>query len=511
MVTTEGARQPDLAPVAAVVVDSGLAHLDRTFEYAVPPELAEAAAPGARVRVRFAGRDLDGFVVERLAQGHHPGPLSPLRRVVSPEPVLTHEILAVCRATAERYAGVLGDVLRLAIPPRHAAAERALADEPPAAPPLGAPLPGPFTAYPAGSSFLRRLATGEAPRAAWLALPCQPRERDWPAALAVAAATALAAGRGALLVVPDHRDVSRVDRALTEVLGRGRHVRLTADQGPQARYTAWLKVLRGHVRCVVGNRAATFAPVRDLGLVAWWDDGDDLLREPRAPYPHVGEVLRIRAEQTGAAVLAGGFARSVEVQRLVERGELADVRAAAHVARAAAARVVVAGEGQDAERDGPAAYAHLPSAAWRAARAALETGPVLVQVPRRGYQPSLSCGTCREPVRCAACHGPIAVAAAGVDPRCRWCETRFDSGSFECPGCGGIRVRSAVVGARRTAEEIGRAFPGALVVTSGGGQVHASVPARPALVIATPGSRTGSRRRVCRDLAARRVGPARPA
>jgi len=488
MATTDAADQPDLAPVAEVVVDSGLAHLDRTFEYAVPPELAETAVPGARVRVRFAGRDLDAFVVERLAAGHHGGPLSPLRRVVSPEPVLTPELLALCRATADRYAGVLGDVLRLAIPARHAAAERALAGEAAAHEPPAAPGPGPWTAYPAGPSFLRRVASGEAPRAAWQALPCQPRERDWPTALAVAAATAVAAGRGALLVVPDHRDVARVDRALTDLLGRGRHVRLTADQGPQARYTAWLKVLRGHVRCVVGNRAATFAPVRNLGLVAWWDDGDDLLREPRAPYPHVGEVLRIRAEQAGAAVLAGGFARSVQVQLLVEQGALANVEATTRAVRAAGPRVVVAGEGHDAERDGPAAHAHLPPTAWRAAREALERGPVLVQVPRRGYLPALACDACRAPVRCTRCHGPVAVGGAGVRPRCRWCEAGFDMRTFECPACGGTRVRSSVVGARRTAEEIGRAFPGALVVTSGAGHVHASVSARPALVIATPGA-----------------------
>ena len=145
---------------------------------------------------------------------------------------------------------------------------------------------------------------------------------DWPAALAVAAGTALAAGRGALIVVPDHRDVDRVDAALKAVLGTGRHVRLTAGQGPQARYTAWLKLLRGHVRCVVGTRAAMFAPVRDLGLVAWWDDGDDLLTEPRAPYPHVREVLALRARTEGAALLSGGFTRTTAVQRWVEAGEV---------------------------------------------------------------------------------------------------------------------------------------------------------------------------------------------
>ena len=71
-------------PVAAVVVDTGLPHLDRVFEYAVPAELAQAAQAGCRVRVRFAGRDLDGFVVERRQQPEHPGRLAPVRRVVSP-------------------------------------------------------------------------------------------------------------------------------------------------------------------------------------------------------------------------------------------------------------------------------------------------------------------------------------------------------------------------------------------------------------------------------------------
>ncbi len=500
-------------PVAAVVVDTGLPHLDRVFEYAVPPELDVAAQPGTRVRVRFAGRDLDGFVVERRATAEHGGRLAPLRRVVSAEPVLTPEVLAVARAVADRYAGVLGDVLRLAVPKRHAAAEKALAPE--ASPEPGRPAqltsrqpvaeavrlpaavtpaavtppePGPWTAYPAGVSFLRRLAAGEAPAAAWLALPGQPPELDWPQALAVAAATALAAGRGALVVVPDHRDVERVDAALRAVLGPGQHVRLSADQGPQARYTAWLKVLRGHVRCVVGTRAAAFAPVRDLGLVAWWDDGDDLLTEPRAPYPHVREILRLRAAETGAALLGGGFGRSVEVQLRVSEGLLAPMQATPADLRRAAPRVVVAGDDLEMERDGAAARARLPSVAWRAAKAALERGPVLVQVPRRGYLPSLSCRECREPARCARCHGPMGLTSRAGAPTCRWCGSTYGPAGFVCPQCDGRELRSSVVGARRTAEELGRAFPGVPVRTSGSGEVLARVGPERALVIATPGA-----------------------
>jgi primosomal protein N' (replication factor Y) len=473
-------------PVASVVVDTGLAHLDRPFEYLVPESMADTAVPGARVKVRFAGQDLDGFVVARSATAEHEGRLAPVRRVVSPESVLTPEVLEAAQRVAARCAGTLGDVLRLAVPPRHATAEKALSLEPPVADPLptveGA---GPaWSRYAAGPAYVSRLAAGESPAASWLALPAGSPDEDWPRALADAAAATLAGGRGSILVVPDHRDVRRVDAALTEVLGKGRHVRLTADQGPQARYTAWLKVLRGHVSVVVGTRAAVWAPVRSLGLVAWWDDGDDLLDEPRAPYPHVREVLLTRAAVEGAAVLSGGFTRTAAVQRLVDCADLRTVGGRAP--RGAVPRVVVAGEGNEVERDAAAASAHLPSVAWRTAKEALEHGPVLVQVPRRGYLPSLACQTCRTPVRCAHCGGPVALSARGAEPACRWCGRGV--GRFECRTCGGHELRSSVVGARRTAEELGRAFPGTPVHTSGAGAVLETVGSGSALVIATPGA-----------------------
>jgi primosomal protein N' (replication factor Y) len=49
-------------------------------------------------------------------------------------------------------------------------------------------------------------------------------------------------------------------------------------------------------------------------------------------------------------------------------------------------------------------------------------------------------------------------------------------------------LRAVTVGSQRTAEELGRAFPGVPVRTSGGDRVLAEVPAAPALVVATPGA-----------------------
>src|SRR3978361_2209082 len=79
--------------------------LDRPFDYAVPEELAEQVVAGCRVRVRFAGKLVDGVVLELAGSTDHTGKLAPLARVVSAEPVLTPEVAELARSVADRYGG----------------------------------------------------------------------------------------------------------------------------------------------------------------------------------------------------------------------------------------------------------------------------------------------------------------------------------------------------------------------------------------------------------------------
>jgi primosomal protein N' (replication factor Y) len=464
-----------------------LAHLDRPFDYQVPERLADQAMPGVRVRVRFAGQLTDGFVLERVDASEHQGRLSWLDRVVSPERVLTPEVAGLARAVADRYAGTLADVLRLAIPPRHAATEAALprGDEPPAGPLAtpDSPVAGPWARYPAGPAFLAGIAKGRPVRAAWTALP----GGSWPGEIAIAVAAAARAGRGALVVVPDTRDLARVDEALAAELAGERHVCLTADLGPAERYRRWLSVLRGHVMVAAGTRAAMFAPVENLGLVVLWDEGDDLHAEPRAPYPHAREVLALRAHRAGAAALIGGFARTPELAQLVTSGWVRDLVPERATIRAVAPTVRVAADEFELSRDAAATTARLPSLALRTVRAGLASGsPVLVQVPRRGYLAAIACARCRAKARCATCGGPLRVSGAQEVPDCGWCGGL--AGGWACPQCGFGQLRAIAVGAARTAEELGRAFPGTKVRTSGGPTVLPAVPDEPALIIATPGA-----------------------
>ena len=403
--------EPDVIdqPVARVYVDTGLAHLDRTFDYAVPADLAADAQPGVRVKVRFAGKERSGFVLARADSSDSGRVLAPLRKVVSSERVLTPEVAALCEATAARFAGTRGDVLRTAIPPRHARVEAEVVTASTAVRPVPEVSAGGWDDLDGGAGFLRAVAAAETVGTASVTLPADAGATSgWPAMAAELAVATLHHERGCLLVVPDARDLRRLDHALLERLGPGRHVSLSADLGPAERYRRFLAALRGDVQVVVGTRAAALAPVRRLGLVFCLDDGDDSLSEPRAPGWHARDVLLRRATMEGAACVLAGYSVSCERAALVSAGWGRSIRASRATVRERSPRVLVAGSDDQLARDPYAASSRVPRQAIQVLRDGLAHGaPVLVQVPRRGYAPALACTTCGQRALCPHCHGPL--------------------------------------------------------------------------------------------------------
>ncbi|MCC3274857.1 primosomal protein N' [Arthrobacter sp. zg-Y20] len=495
-----GKAQPAPAlPIARVLLDSPLPHLDRPFDYLVPVELDADAVSGARVKVRFGGQELPGFITERTAEADTTARLMPLGKVISPQPVLTPQILRLAEAVAARYAGTVHDVLRVAIPPRAArvdkefTARKNAADDgetaTPAAPgkadgPEGAGA-NPLARYPHGPRFLTHLAAGHSPRAVLSSLGGY-GPQDWPAEIAEAVRSTLISGRGAVVVVPDNKDLARLQAALTARIGADAFVRLTAEDGPTPRYRSFLKLLHGDVRVAIGTRSAAYAPVTDLGLAVLWDDADDLHAEQRAPYQHARDVLLLRTELENCALLLASHSRSTEAQRLVASGWAAGIAAERSTVRGHAPRVVSTSDSFTMERDPLAARARIPHTAWKAAQDGLTRGPVLVQVARTGFSPALACQDCREPARCRHCSGPLGLASRNGIPACRWCGR--PEPMWHCGNCGGTQLRGSTAGAGRTAEELGRAFPSTTVISSAGDHVRAEIPDAPALVVATPGA-----------------------
>ncbi|MDU0477774.1 primosomal protein N' [Staphylococcus chromogenes] len=483
-------REPAaLLPVARVLPLLGLAHLDREFDYLIDTEQDADARPGVRVRVRFGGRLVDALLLSRHASSEHLGQLKWIERVISPEVVYPKSMAHLVESLCARYAGTRSDLIRAAIPARHAGAESADFTTP--WEDLGTahePDLSEWAMYRHGPSFVDAVLGGKTARAAW---QCLPGKSPFLAIAALVAKVAID-GAGAIVVVPDQRDVDRLESELKVWLSPKHITVLNASLGPQARYRRYLSVLNGQARVVIGTRSAAFAPVKDLSLLVIVGDQDENLADPRAPYVHAREVLTTRASLENASLLIAGYTRSAETQLLVEAGWAHDLVAERDMVRRFMPRIRSSADSDfDLERDPMAPAVRIPRVAFEATRSALERGlPVLVQTPRKGYVPTLACSNCRTPARCRHCNGPLGLPQGeGEQPgviTCRWCGR--PELAFHCHACGSSRIRAVVLGSERTAEELGRAFSGTRVIQSGGAQVVDEVAALPALVVATPGA-----------------------
>ncbi|WP_341954819.1 primosomal protein N' [Salinibacterium sp. TMP30] len=472
------------ASIARVLIDSPLPQLDRLFDYAIPEKLRGEARAGVRVKapLKTLGRLVEGWIVELTDTVGFAGKLSELDSVISPFPVLAPEIWTLARTAADRAAGNAADVLRLGIPKRHARAEKSLPGTTSTSPVhLGSPLTVSY--FDAGSVTTllaeNRRAAMSAPTGVVEVSPGKWVGR-WAVTMAELASQTLARGSTAILATPDFRDQEQLEAAVAALIPEDRTLRLDARQSVQRRYGNFLRTHDGTAYVIIGNRSAVYAPATQLGLIAVWDDGDSLYSENLSPYIHTRDAALLRQEQQKCALVFMSHSRSTEVQRLVEVGWLAAM------SPGGIRPPKVIPSANQVSQDRLAAIARIPSSAWKAARAGLDEGPVLVQVSRPGYAPRLACADCAHTARCTTCAGPLAQRSASSTPSCVWCGAL--AVKWQCRECDGTRLRMVGSGSARTADELGRAFPGYRVIVADGDHQVTTVSSEPSLVIATRGA-----------------------
>lgn len=373
---------------ARVVVDVPLFHLDRAFTYRVPERLRGSVWLGSRVKVPFGSRRrVDGWVVGWTDE--LPEDARDLERVVSPVPAFDADGLVLLRWVADRYAGTLSDVLRLAVPPRVAAVEGD-AEVAPAADPGPAVDPGPAAKAPkpagkatspgAGDGDPDRLvevvARGWAGAAYWRPLPGEDRSAR---VIAVIEAV-LARGRGAIVVTPEVAAGSAVADAVRKHFPDAAD--LSSEVSERRRYRAWVELRLGRRQVAIGGRSAILAPVHRLGCIVVDDEANPAHKEQRTPRYHAREVALRRADRARAVCVLTGTVPSPEVIAAIQAGQCRLVAADRALERRLRPLVEVVDPYEQDHGPGPARLHRRALAAIRAAVTRGESAYVLV--PRRG-------------------------------------------------------------------------------------------------------------------------------
>ncbi|MDO5747354.1 MAG: hypothetical protein Q4P66_06830 [Actinomycetaceae bacterium] len=496
-------------PVAQVILDVPIYHLDQPFDYLIPAHLAQRAHVGMRVKIPLGRNVYEGWIIQRSSTTTHQGKLAPLRSVIGQIPPLTRSLYELACHLAQRNITTVSDVLTAAIPARHARSEQQLLDEiglfsPPGLtrlPDADTPLTQMFSTLPSfaqlpavdmtvlqgyggGQEFLRSIQEGKNPRALCDVVPDPLKGGRGPFNIfAEGVLAALASQRKALLIVPTHDHAIELAKTIQRRIPGQTVTLLSSNLEPGPRYRSYLQCLLGRTRIAVGTVSAAMVPMNRLGFIGLYDDGDERLRMRRSPFLHARHIVTERAHREQAALLCAGYTRSLYTHFLYSSGWITALKAQRRLIAKSAPTVQVL-DPMDDPSDGKAAFARFPPRAHSILSNGLETGPVVVLVPHTGYVPVVGCMSCGACGRCPQCGGRIELLGSGGF-RCFVCG--YKRQRYQCYQCQGTRLKAYRIGSERTGEELGRMFPGVpITVSSSRSVVVEHVGTKPRIVISTP-------------------------
>ncbi|MFP1696076.1 primosomal protein N' [Gardnerella leopoldii] len=573
-------------PIAHVMLDVQASHLGRTFDYLISQDQDESAQPGAFVRVRFGAQKLTGVIWSRSSHTDTPhAALRFLERVFPSDVLLSKSLRDDIDAIAKAYGGTSSNILRLAVPqrvarveheevfdnirlqrrkqwrenlkkrlqndnntnPGYATTSRMIYDYENANILYNAlikkSIDASFSENKAENQLVKQAENNSSQSFIVDALPGSCRLAQDLAWMIV---TALSACKQAVVVLPTLREVNDVMRALMVYgLKPYKHVsenhrgfsagsfdgdvaRLCAADSPADRYRAWRAIASGIVPCVLGTRAAMYAPVEGDALFAIVEDCAYQYADGMMPYAQARGVMRLRAKRHGGVFVSMSYSRSALSQSEVdcymsnaqdaqttqsaqsvqgEQGEqavqIAEIAETAETISGSSIPVSASKLAREKlvpwvrwlNREAllkladPSIGARIPHSAVRAINDALSDGkPVLLSIAQDGVTQSAICSSCKRQARCRRCTGPLDVANSQQTARCSWCGA--SAINWSCSNCGSSNMRVIRVGAVGVAEELSKLFRNVPIIISSQHQPNGIIQCideKPVIVVATPG------------------------
>jgi primosomal protein N' (replication factor Y) (superfamily II helicase) len=255
---------------------------------------------------------------------------------------------------------------------------------------------------------------------------------------------ALAAGRGAIVLVPE---IALTPQTLGRFRARfGDRVALLHSGLSEAeRRDERERIVAGEAPVVVGARSAVFAPLPSVGVICVDEEHDASYKQESDPRYDARTVAAKRATLEGAVAIFGSATPRPESWQALERLELGG-RIAAPMPTV---RIV--------DLRGETGYPLSAPLLAELGRLAEGGGKAIVLLNRRGVAPALHCRACGVTRRCANCDVALTLHGDG-SLRCHHCGAR-ELAAETCPECGSPELARIGAGTQRLERELERHVP----------------------------------------------------
>ncbi|HEY5372685.1 MAG TPA: primosomal protein N' [Polyangiaceae bacterium] len=273
---------------------------------------------------------------------------------------------------------------------------------------------------------------------------------------------ALNMGRGAIVLVPE---IALTPQLVTRFRARlgDRIAVLHSGLTDINRHAMWRALRRGELKVAVGARSALFAPVHDLGLICVDEEHDGSFKQEEGVRYHARDMALLRAHRAGAVCVLGSATPSLASVALAQSGRLETLKLPA---RAHASAVLPKVEIVDLTSvgAGPGGDRLLSLTLFRALEATLKRGEqAILFLNRRGFSPSLICGSCGHLVRCPNCSVSLTLhRSRGASLQCHYCDYTAEVPTV-CAECGAARLTEEGSGTERIETTLKEVLPSARV------------------------------------------------
>ena len=293
-----------------------------------------------------------------------------------------------------------------------------------------------------------------------------------------AIAHALAAGRGALVLVPEIALTPQLAGRFRARFGDEVAV-LHSGLTDRERLGEWRRLREKRARIAVGARSAIFAPVADLAILVVDEEHEPSYKQEDRLRYHARDLALVRARAASAVAVLGSATPSLETLRRAREGKLPTLTLPARVDGRPLPAVELVDLKASLQASGTLRLLTPPLLA--AVRETVARGEqAILFLNRRGYTTSLLCTSCGAALGCPNCSVALVLHKPRGPPalRCHLCGHQ-EPPREKCPNCGGPRLIALGGGTERVEEELAQLVPEARVArldrdaASGAGQAAA--------------------------------------
>ena len=497
--------------IAKVLVEINNINVDKTFDYIVPFEYIEKIKIGMRVKVPFASRELEGFVLDLVNNTDNNYELKEIISIVDEKPILNNELLHLGQFMSKKYFSTLISCYQTMLPKALKAQNKTTINK------------KMIKYVELCSNSFPKLKPNQEKIVEYLRINGKVKKEEINKISVSGVNTLIKNGIIIESLIEEYRLVTKdinkeketfkltVEQQeaknkilsqtqssvfllhgvtgsgktvvymeiVEEMLNRGKdsiflvpeisltpqmvyhfksrfgdevavlHSRLSEGE----KYDEYRKIVEGKVHIVVGARSAVFAPFKNLGAIIIDEEHTTSYKQDNNPKYSAIEIAIERAKNNNAIVILGSATPSLETYARSIKGLYTLVELKHRVNTNNLPLVEIVDMSKEKHRGSIFSSRLITEVNKRLE----EHEQIILLLNRRGYSSFITCSNCGYTAKCPHCDITLTYHKTSNTLRCHYCGYA-DKMNDICPSCGEKAIKTLGTGTEKVEEEIKKVF-----------------------------------------------------